>query len=80
MLCSGYGSCIAGDRHEGEWQDGKEHGPGTAVAADGSSFYGSWQMGKRHGEGVSIFHSRLLTAVCPGSLHSTWLLLLCLRF
>ena len=53
-----HGSCAVGDRHEGEWQDGKQHGAGTAVAADGSSFYGTWQNGKRHGEGVSF---RLMT-------------------
>lgn len=48
---------VAGDRYEGEWEDGKEHGAGTAVASDGSSFFGTWVHGKRHGEGVSLcFH------------------------
>ena len=56
--------CIAGDRYEGEWQDGKEHGAGTAVAADGSSFYGTWQNGKRHGEGVSSLDRLLQTCWC----------------
>ena len=52
---------IAGDRYEGEWEDGKEHGAGTAVASDGSSFFGTWVHGKRHGEGVSP---------CTNCLHS----------
>lgn len=41
-----------GERYEGEWEDGQEHGAGTAVASDGSCFFGTWQRGKRHGEGV----------------------------
>lgn len=44
--------CTAGQRHEGEWLGGQEHGPGTSMAPDGSSFYGFWEHGKRHGEGV----------------------------
>ncbi len=52
---------VAGDRYEGEWEDGKEHGAGTAVASDGSSFFGTWVHGKRHGEGVSP---------CTNCLHS----------
>ncbi len=50
---------VAGDRYEGEWEDGKEHGAGTAVASDGSSFFGTWVHGKRHGEGVSPCINRL---------------------
>ena len=45
---------VAGDLYEGEWEVGKEHGAGTAVASDGSSFFGTWVHGKRHGEGVSL--------------------------
>ena len=42
----------AGVRYEGEWQDGREHGVGALVEADGSTFYGFWQDGRLHGEGV----------------------------
>ena len=47
--------CAAGDRYEGEWADGREHGVGTAIGVDGSRFYGSWQAGKLHGKGVRAF-------------------------
>ncbi len=41
-----------GVRYEGEWKDGREHGVGTLVEADGSTFYGFWVDGRLHGEGV----------------------------
>lgn len=42
----------AGDRYEGEWRHGLEHGIGTFLAADGSAYYGNWSEGKLHGKGV----------------------------
>ena len=49
---------LPGDRYEGEWVKGKEHGTGTAIAPDGSTFYGFWTDGKRHGEGVgALLHN-----------------------
>lgn len=41
-----------GVRYEGEWKDGREHGAGTLVETDGSTFYGFWVDGRRHGDGV----------------------------
>lgn len=46
----------AGVRYEGEWKDGVEHGVGTLIEVDGSTFYGFWADGKMHGEGVRILH------------------------
>ena len=44
----------AGVRYEGEWKDGVEHGVGTLIEVDGSTFYGFWAGGKMHGEGVRL--------------------------
>ncbi len=39
----GAASWIAsGARHEGEWRQGKRHGPGVAVTADGTETAGQW--------------------------------------
>ena len=47
---------FAADRYEGEWRNGLEHGVGTFIGADGSTFYGPWSGGKMHGQIVSICH------------------------
>lgn len=46
---------MAGARYEGEWKEGVEHGVGTLIEVDGSTFYGFWAEGKMHGEGVCPF-------------------------
>ena len=55
----------SGERYEGDWEDGKEHGAGTAVSADGSSFFGTWVHGKRHGEGVGPVSACLPSPISP---------------
>ncbi len=32
----------SGARHEGEWRQGKRHGPGVAMTADGTETAGQW--------------------------------------
>lgn len=45
----------SGDRYEGNWKDGNEHGRGIMVAANGSRHEGDWKDGKPHGRGVYVF-------------------------
>lgn len=52
-------SCAAGDRYEGEWENGRESGVGTLISSDGNTFYGFWSEGRMHGEGVGILLSTL---------------------
>ena len=44
-----------GDKHVGEWKDGKEHGQGTATYADGNKYVGEYRNDKRHGQGTFTF-------------------------
>lgn len=37
----------SGIRHEGEWKQGKRHGYGVVVAADGTETAGRWQKDER---------------------------------
>jgi 1-phosphatidylinositol-4-phosphate 5-kinase len=42
-----------GDRHDGEWEDGLEHGNGVYTWHDtGATFSGTWRRGKKHGVGI----------------------------
>lgn len=52
VLFEGIG--FAGDRYEGEWEDGLENGAGAFIAVDGSTFKGQWCDGQMHGEGVCL--------------------------
>ena len=65
---------VTGVRYEGEWRDGREHGAGTLVETDGSTFYGFWADGCRHGEGVRyIRHQQLPEAnIEAPRLHMCW--------
>jgi len=40
------------DKYEGEMKDGKPHGRGVAVWADGNRYEGDWQDGKPNGSGT----------------------------
>lgn len=39
-------------KYTGDWKDGKKHGFGALVYANGSKYEGEWKEGKRHGRGV----------------------------
>eukprot|EP00899_Mesostigma_viride_P002232 jgi/Mesvir1/12009/Mv00312-RA.1 len=39
------------DKYIGDWLDGKPHGKGKYVWADGSQYDGEWKSGKKHGYG-----------------------------
>ena len=43
-----------GDRHEGEYRDGKQHGHGVAVWANGDKCEGDWREGRLVGTGNGI--------------------------
>ena len=38
-----------------EWRNGKQHGRGARVSADGNRYEDEWRDGKRHGRGSHIF-------------------------
>ena len=46
---------IGNDFYTGECKNGKPHGKGTYIWADGTSYDGEWKDGKRHGEGKYTF-------------------------
>ena len=37
--------------YEGEWKDGKPHGRGKCIYADGVLYEGEWKDGQSHGYG-----------------------------
>ena len=39
-------------RQKGGWQNGKPHGRGVEIAANGNRYEGEWRDGKKHGRGV----------------------------
>lgn len=39
-------------KYTGDWKDGKKHGFGALVYANGSKYEGEWRDGMRHGRGV----------------------------
>jgi len=41
----------SGDRHEGYYRDGKRHGSGTYLWANGDKYSGMWEYGLMHGHG-----------------------------
>ena len=43
-----------GEVYDGEWRNGKPHGQGQYVYADGDVYEGEWLNGKRHGQGNHI--------------------------
>ncbi len=43
------------EKYTGEMKDGKEHGRGVWVGADGDSYDGDWKDGKEHGHGVYVW-------------------------
>ena len=45
---------LENDRYEGEYKDGKCHGRGVCVRADGSRYEGGYEDGKCHGRGVCV--------------------------
>ena len=52
----------SGCMYVGETKDGKFHGMGIYLWADGDAWYGVWEAGKRKGAGVHIYSSgRVLT-------------------
>ena len=40
-----------GRKYSGGWKDGKKHGSGTLVSANGDRYTGEFKNGKKHGEG-----------------------------
>jgi antitoxin component YwqK of YwqJK toxin-antitoxin module len=36
-----------GSFYEGEWKNGKQHGPGKIVYKNGQILYGNWEDGKK---------------------------------
>jgi 1-phosphatidylinositol-4-phosphate 5-kinase len=43
---------VLGDRYDGEFKDGQEHGIGIFTWADGSTYHGFWREGCKEGIGV----------------------------
>ncbi|TNV80923.1 hypothetical protein FGO68_gene265 [Halteria grandinella] len=54
LFLTGKGKMIAeeGEEYEGEWKQGKFHGPGTLKKSTGWSFTGYWKEDKMHGSGI----------------------------
>lgn len=55
-LKHGYGVCtfsdaVGGGEYRGEYVDGREHGRGKRLYADGSTYVGEWMCGSRSGKG-----------------------------
>ena len=54
------GDCPCADgwvKYEGEWVQGKRHGAGRLVQADGGSYVGEWREDMKHGKGKDVFAS-----------------------
>ena len=45
-------------RYIGNWVDGKMHGQGTYVYADGDKYEGEWKDDKRHGRGTVTYRGQ----------------------
>lgn len=45
----------AAEKYEGDWSDGKMHGYGKYLYADGGVYEGEWVDGKMHGRGIYTF-------------------------
>jgi len=45
----------SGERDEGEFKDGKQHGRGVRVFTNGSRYEGDFKDGKREGYGVEVY-------------------------
>ncbi len=43
------------NRYVGAWANGKRHGVGTFIYADGSRYHGDWVEGQKHGHGVYTY-------------------------
>ena len=41
-----------GDKHIGDWKNGKPHGKGTYTYPNGDKYIGDWKNGKQHGKGL----------------------------
>jgi hypothetical protein len=44
-----------GNKYEGGWENGKQHGKGVFTFADGNKYEGGWENGKQHGKVVLTF-------------------------
>ena len=52
ILFGSEGGQRAGNKYTGEWKNGKIHGQGTYVWADGKKYIGGWLDQDRHGYGI----------------------------
>ena len=46
---------MAGDKHVGEYKDGKRHGQGTYTHANGDKYVGEYKDNNKHGQGTYTF-------------------------
>ncbi len=47
-----------GEKYDGGWKDGKEHGQGEYTSADGQKYDGEWKDGEQNGKGVHTLSRR----------------------
>lgn len=45
---------VSGEWYDGDWVNGRRHGRGVRVMADGTRFDGEWFLGQFHGNGVKV--------------------------
>jgi 1-phosphatidylinositol-4-phosphate 5-kinase len=68
-LCCRLPACVlslaAGERYDGEWQEGQEGGIGVFTWRDGSTYEGFWEGGKK--TGVGVFRPAPNTPALPAS-------------
>uniref|UniRef100_A0A0G4H3Z3 MORN repeat-containing protein 5 n=1 Tax=Chromera velia CCMP2878 TaxID=1169474 RepID=A0A0G4H3Z3_9ALVE len=46
---------VVEEKYEGDWVNGKMHGHGKYIYADGGVYEGDWYDGKMHGKGTYVF-------------------------
>jgi hypothetical protein len=56
----GYGRCTfpSGDRYDGQFKNGRIHGPGILYYKDGSKYVGNWNNQQRSGKGKMTFANK----------------------